>query len=227
MENEYIYLLLVALGLFGTMGAYKLGQACLVAYVGLINILCMVIGGHLTSVFGFTVSPATALYASVFLATDCLAERYGVSSARRAVWVTISSFIIFVIFTKITLLLNVNTGSEQVNESIAVLSDLGVRFMIAAVCAALVSQNFDIWFFDFINKRTNGRMLWLRNNGSTFVSQFLDSMIFWSIAFYGTGAPWLELGLTAWGLKVIIAAMDTPFMYLSKVITPLDLKSKK
>ena len=57
MENEYIYLFLVVLGLLGTMGAYKLGQACLVAYVGLINILCMVIGGHLTTVLGFTLSP--------------------------------------------------------------------------------------------------------------------------------------------------------------------------
>ena len=224
MQNEYIFLSLILVSLCGALGAYKLGKSYLIAYVGLINIMCMVIGGNLVEVFGFTVSPATAIYASIFLATDFLAERYGPSVARRGVWVAIAAFVAFVVFTQITLLLDVGEGSKEVNQSISVLSDLGIRFMIAAICAAVIAQNFDIWFYALIHKKTGEHMLWLRNNASTVTSQFLDAMIFWFIAFYGTGAPWLELALTAWALKIMIAFLDTPFVYLAKSIKPLDVK---
>ena len=62
-------------------------------------------------------------------------------------------------------------------------------------------------------------MLWLRNNGSTFVSQFVDSAIFTLLAFYGV--PGFEeiwsIILFTWFIKIIVAVLDTPFIYLSKM----------
>ncbi len=61
-------------------------------------------------------------------------------------------------------------------------------------------------------------MLWLRNNGSTLISQLLDSLIFSTIAFYGLYPTrvFLEIVLTTYLLKAVCAVLDTPFIYLAK-----------
>ncbi|MBT7337536.1 queuosine precursor transporter, partial [Candidatus Peregrinibacteria bacterium] len=56
---------------------------------------------------------------------------------------------------------------------------------------------------------------WLRNNGSTVISQFLDSIIFFGIAFYGVVPNIWSLILTGYVAKLIVALLDTPFIYLS------------
>ncbi|MEJ2654625.1 MAG: queuosine precursor transporter, partial [Acidihalobacter sp.] len=76
--------------------------------------------------------------------------------------------------------------------------------------------------FHYWKEKTGGRYLWLRNNASTMVSQALDSIIFVGIAFWGV-FPWPEffqILLTTYIMKFIIAAADTPFIYLAKHLTP-------
>ncbi len=88
------------------------------------------------------------------------------------------------------------------------------RIAIASLIAYLVSQHHDVWAFHFWKKKTGGKFLWLRNNVSTISSQLLDSALFITIAFYGIMPIWpLILGQRA--VKIIIAAIDTPFLYAS------------
>ena len=51
-------------------------------------------------------------------------------------------------------------------------------FFAASMIAYLISQFFDVWFFEFISKLTNRRFLWLRNNLSTITSSLIDNFIF-------------------------------------------------
>ena len=92
------------------------------------------------------------------------------------------------------------------------------RIVLASLAAYLVSQMHDVWAFHFWRERTKGRHLWLRNNASTFVSQLLDSIIFCSIAFAGVFPwnIWWEVLLTTIILKIFVALMDTPFIYLAR-----------
>ena len=83
--------------------------------------------------------------------------------------------------------------------------------------AYLISQHLDVWIFNKIKQKTGGKMLWLRNNGSTLISQLVDSAIFTIIAFAGVYPLW-ELMLFTYIIKVIVAVLDTPFMYLAKKI---------
>ena len=55
------------------------------------------------------------------------------------------------------------------------------RIVLASLVAYVIAQNFDVWLYHKIYKRTKGKNIWLRNNGSTLVSQFLDSIIFFGI----------------------------------------------
>jgi uncharacterized PurR-regulated membrane protein YhhQ (DUF165 family) len=61
---------------------------------------------------------------------------------------------------------------------------------------------------------TNGRYLWTRTIGSSIVGQGLDSALFVTIAFAGTGAPLLDTIVTTWVIKVAWEALATPVTYL-------------
>lgn len=91
-----------------------------------------------------------------------------------------------------------------------------LRIVAASLAAYLVSQHHDVWAFWKWREITGGRFLWIRNNASTMVSQLLDSAIFTTIAFYGTveAAVLLDMALSMWLFKVLVAAADTPFVYL-------------
>ena len=89
------------------------------------------------------------------------------------------------------------------------------RIVLASMVAYLVSQNNDVVLFHILKKVTKDKHLWLRNNGSTMVSQALDSAIFVSIAFAGNvpgGVLW-ELIYVQYVIKLGIAVVDTPLVY--------------
>jgi len=92
--------------------------------------------------------------------------------------------------------------------------------VLASMLAYIAAQYIDVRLFHLIKKKTNGRHLWLRNNGSTLVSQGVDSLMVISVTF---GAAMLAgnmplttfLGLV-WGsylFKMAVALLDTPFFY--------------
>ena len=85
--------------------------------------------------------------------------------------------------------------------------------MIAYLCAQFV----DIRIYHFWKKKTQGKQLWLRNNFSTFASQFLDTLTVILLLCVFQILPWnMFTGLVVSGFifKVLIAAIDTPFLYL-------------
>ena len=93
-----------------------------------------------------------------------------------------------------------------------------MRFILASLVAFILSQTHDIWAFEFWRKKTNGRLLWLRNNLSTIISQGMDTFIFMFLAFYHltdrfTAGYVAQLALTYWIIKIIFAALDTPVVY--------------
>jgi uncharacterized integral membrane protein (TIGR00697 family) len=91
--------------------------------------------------------------------------------------------------------------------------------MLGSLVAFLIAQYHDIWAFNFWKQKTKGRFLWFRNNASTIVSQFIDTTIFMFIAFY-MAAPGYDVAfvfaliLPYWILKVVVALVDTPFVYM-------------
>ena len=86
--------------------------------------------------------------------------------------------------------------------------------MLAYACAQLT----DNWLYHFWKNLTDGRHLWLRNNGSTWISQLVDTAIVNSIFFYlGLGMEFwtgVQIMATIYLHKILIAAVDTPFVYL-------------
>jgi uncharacterized integral membrane protein (TIGR00697 family) len=96
--------------------------------------------------------------------------------------------------------------------------------VVASLSAYLVSQNYDVVVFHKLKELTDGEMLWLRNIASTGTSQAIDTVIFVGLGFYvlpqiGFGATYelgfvLSLIVGQYALKLLIALVDTPFVYL-------------
>jgi uncharacterized integral membrane protein (TIGR00697 family) len=68
--------------------------------------------------------------------------------------------------------------------------------------------------FPLLEKKTGGKYLWLRNNASTIASQFIATVIFYVIGFYGI-FPILRLIIFTYLIKILIAILDTPVVYLA------------
>lgn len=89
------------------------------------------------------------------------------------------------------------------------------QIAMASVLAFFVSQQADIHIFYWIKSHFS-KIWWLRSAGSTAFSQFIDTMIFFHIAFLGV-MPWqsvLMLMIGDYSLKLIFAFLNTPWFYL-------------
>ncbi len=95
---------------------------------------------------------------------------------------------------------------------------LGPLLVFGSMSAYLCAQLCDNFLFHYFKRLTGGKHLWLRNNASTWVSQFVDTIVVNSILFF-IGFGWsisqgAKVMVTIYLYKVVIAALDTPLIYL-------------
>ena len=92
--------------------------------------------------------------------------------------------------------------------------------LFASMLAYLVAQLFDVRLYHFWWRVTGGRHMWIRNNGSTVISQLVDTIIVNGIFLrWGFGLDWgtiAQIILWVYVCKVVLAAIDTPLIYLGK-----------
>jgi len=166
--------------------------------------------------YTFELSVGILPYPITFLVTDLISELYG---KKKADQVVISGLIASVFVMGVVLLANYvpNTSWSPVNnELFEKVFGLQGPAVFASMIAYLSAQFIDVRVFHFWKKLTKGKHLWLRNNGSTFVSQFVDTaavlillcsagVIEWS-----RFLPLLENGFL---FKIMVALIDTPIIY--------------
>ncbi|RMH70750.1 MAG: VUT family protein [Gemmatimonadetes bacterium] len=180
-------------------------------------VLCNLQVLKMVELFGITVSLGNILYGSIFFATDLLGEVYGKKEARRGVTFGFLTLFYMTIIMQVTLLFQ-PAEADFAHESMTVLFGFVPRIAIASLIAYYLSQMHDVWAFHFWKIKTEGKYLWLRNNASTLVSQAIDSTIFVFIAFWGVFdlTVFWQILITTYLMKVVVAAIDTPFLYLAK-----------
>ena len=165
----------------------------------------------------FELSVGILPYPITFLITDLISEIYGKIAANRVVTAGI-----FASFFSMGILLIADyvpamESSPVDNATFTQVFSLSPLAVLASMIAYLLAQFVDIRIYHFWKKLTDGKMLWLRNNFSTFASQFLDTFsVVCLLSVFGI-LPWdLFFGLVLSGFifKVIVALLDTPLLYL-------------
>ena len=108
--------------------------------------------------------------------------------------------------------------AQRMHEATATLFDFTPRFVLGSLLAYLISQRFDVWIFHALKHKTKGKHLWLRNNVSTMCSQALDTLIYGLVVWWGVVdlAAAMQLALSKYLFKLLIALLDTPFVYLAR-----------
>jgi hypothetical protein len=167
--------------------------------------------------------PGAALaYALTFFASDCYGELYGRRDAQ--VMVNVGFVMNFVLLALVwSTILAPGRNAEFAAQFEGVLAP-ATNIVAGSLLAYIVSQNWDVIVFHRLREATEGDFLWLRNIVSTATSQAIDTVIFVGIAFYllptyvgiGMETPWsvvVTLMLGQYLLKLLIALVDTPFVY--------------
>jgi len=225
-QQNLLWILTVCLDLSLTLVMFRLfGKTGLYAVIVLNVLLCNLQGPKLVYVFGMNTSLGVILYSGIYFATDLLSERYGKREANRAVMIGFAANIVVVIVMTLSLLFVPTPVGEKTSKlaadahgALSFLFGFTPRFVLGSMLAYLVSQRHDVWFFHMLKKATRGRHLWLRNTLSTAVSQAIDTTIYslvvwWALLDLGTA---IELALFKYVFKLVIAVLDTPFIYWAR-----------
>lgn len=220
-NQEILWVATVVLDLAGTLVLYRLfGKVGLQVAIATAIILANLQGPKLTSIFGLETTIGVIFYSSIFLATDILSENYGRAEANKAVRMGFIVSLIVLIMLSLSMLYMPTDRqfSIDIHNSFDTILNFTPRFVLGSLFAYIVSQSFDVWAFHKIKSFTGEKWLWLRNNGSTICSQIVDTTIFSFIVWWGVVdlATALKLGAAKFVFKVVIAAIDTGFLYGAK-----------
>ena len=171
-------------------------------------------------VFGaplFEISVGILPYPITFLITDLISEIFGRKKANQIVTAGIfaSFFSMGIVFmANLAPAIENSPVNDELFEKVFALSPIAV---LASMLAYLFAQYVDIAIYHFWKRLTKGKHLWLRNNFSTFLSQFIDTFTVVSLLCVFQVLPWsMFYGLVISGFlfKVLVAFFDTPFLYL-------------
>lgn len=162
--------------------------------------------------FGLAASATAISYALTFMFTDVISEVFGVKAANLAVRLGFAGVVVGVIFFSLAIVAPGATGWDNQRAFELTLGPTP-RLLVGGLIAYLISQHLDVFLFHRLKRLTGGKHLWLRNNLSTAISQLVDTVIFAVITFYGV-YPVLPIIFGQYIVKLIIAALDTPAVYL-------------
>lgn len=179
-------------------------------------------GGKLIDVFGVPMSIGILPWPIVFVTTDLINEYFGEKGVKRLSLITagLIAYTFFVLFMAIKI---PSTGISSVTtEQFNAVFGQSQLIIVGSIAAFLVSQLIDVTIFHFVKRRTGNKMIWLRSTGSTVISQFFDSFIVLGIAFYLPGImdfkTYIISGLTGYSVKLVIAVLMTPMIYLGHYV---------
>lgn len=165
----------------------------------------------------FEISVGILPYPITFLITDLISEIYGKKRANDIVVVGIFASFFSMLIVYVANSVPATIWSPVKDDMFTTVFGSTAIAVFASMMAYLFAQFIDIQIYHFWKRITQGKHLWIRNNFSTFLSQFVDTLtVLFLLCSFGK-IEWDKFtGLLIAGFlfKVLIAACDTPFLYI-------------
>ena len=206
-----------------TLASYKFfGRIGLLVWICISIILANVQSVKIIEIFGLTTTLGNIAYSNIYLATDILSEKYGKKSANFSV--LLGFMAMFAFSGLMALALAFVPGRYDTSQaSLTRIFSIVPRITLASLVAYVCSQFLDVFIYDKLKRKFH--KMWLSNNGGTLLSQIVDTIIFVTVAYAGT-VPFTQLLImmgTMYLLKVMIALLDTGFLYIANKIEPKEM----
>ena len=189
-----------------------------------------------------TLTAGIITYPLTFWLTDIVSELWGKRKANLMVWIGFGTSLLMLGVLQFAVSLHPSGSWMLPNTPIAPLDDSLMEsglsaasvmqaayattfhnprlLLFASMLAYLVAQLFDVRLYHFWWRVTGGRHMWIRNNGSTIISQLVDTIIVIGIFLgLGTDLGWdtiVEIIIWTYACKVALAVVDTPLIYLGR-----------
>ena len=168
--------------------------------------------------YTFEISVGILPYPLTFLITDIISEIYGKRKANEIVTAGIFASLFSLVIILAADYVPATAWSPIDNPLFTQVFGATAIAVGASMTAYLLAQFIDIQLYHFWKKLTKGKHLWLRNNFSTFLSQFVDTFSVLFLLSIFNNIEWDLFGallLSGFLFKVLVAACDTPFLYLA------------
>lgn len=168
--------------------------------------------------YTFEISVGIIPYPITFLVTDIISEIYGRKKANQVVTVGLVTSVFVFVIVILAIKVEATAWSPVNNETFSKVFGLTGISVGASMAAYLIAQYIDIRIFHFWKNLTKGKHLWLRNNGSTILSQLVDTATVLLLLSSAGAIGWNKFGtllLNGFLFKVLVALFDTPFFYIS------------
>jgi queuosine precursor transporter len=161
----------------------------------------------------------------LFLITDIVGEVYGKKEAKKFVTVGLVSLLVLLAWQFFSISVPAAVPSEwynAFNPAYQTVFGLSLTFTIASIIAFIIGQHIDVAIYHFIKKLMHKRSLWIRNNISTAIAQFMDAFIWTTIAFiprmmagtYTLASLFTIVIIPYYLARLVMGIFHTPLCYL-------------
>lgn len=206
---------LLAYRIFGKAGLFMMTVIATI----IANIECLI----LVDAFGIEQTLGNVFFAVTFLITDILSENESKKEADKAVFLGIFTSVFVIIITQ-SWFLYTPSENDWVMPSVEGIFSNTPRTMIASLVVYGISQIIDVrlyhWWWKVTEKLSGNKksFLWIRNNGSTMISQLINTVCFTLGAFYGRydAKTIVEIIISTYLIYFVCAICDTPVIYLAR-----------
>lgn len=226
MTNELL-LICSVIFIFGSVPlAFKIfGKTGLYCMSVVATILANIEVSILVNAFGMEQTLGNVLFAVTFLVTDILSECEGKKAANKAV--VLGVFVnLFYLAVSQSWGIFIPSENDVIHSSITAVFGVAPRIVLSSLLAYAVSQFLDVWLYHkwwaFTEKHFSDRrrFLWLRNNGSTLISQIINTVCFNLCAFGGVynSKTLISIILSSYVIYIFTSLLDTPVVYIARKI---------
>jgi len=157
----------------------------------------------------------------VYSINDVITEVFGKAKAQSIVRSGLVMIFFLLIFSLLAVSLPATTRFMPLEKSYEQIFTFSARISAASLIAFTIGEFSDVFIFFKIRQRLGKRALWFRTNASNFLSEFLDTFIFITLAFYAFDKPLASnfsflfgLILPYWFLKCCMSIIETPLVYV-------------
>ena len=221
MSNELLIILSFVVIYASLLLSYRLfGKRGLLAFSVFATLVANIEVLLLVDAFGMEMTLGNVLFGSTFLVTDILSENHSRKEANRAVIISTFFSIVFIAISQLWLLYT-PAANDMASGAFHQIFSSTPRIICASLGVYLISQLVDVWLYhkwwEWCRKHfgDNRKGLWIRNNGSTMISQLLNTTLYTFFAFYGT-YEWhtlVTIFISSYGIFLVTSLLYTPFVY--------------
>ncbi len=190
----------------------------------------------ITSIGSFHLNATVVIFVLPFIyaANDIIVEVFGKERAQSVVRSSLFMIFFLLLFSVLATILPPSARFEQTNAAYNTIFGISIRFSAASLIAFAVSEFLDVYIFAKMRAKFGKKKLWLRTNVSNFISEFFDTAIFMTLAFYALNLPVMAnlsfiagIALPYWLLRCFMSVIETPLVYLGVKWLGKNSDSKK